>query len=97
MLNNSALDPWLPLDVPRDILYDGARVAALLDLRQIIGARTPYEFHGTRRDAAEMGMPSMGYNLLLCRYHIILVHAILMFLFYHIVKLYYIIVYYIVV
>ena len=31
---------WLPLDVPRDILYDGARVAALLDIRQMIGART---------------------------------------------------------
>lgn len=41
LLNNSEqLDPWLPLDVPRDILYDGARVAALLDIRQIIGARS---------------------------------------------------------
>ena len=40
LLNNSSLDPWLPLDVPRDILYDGARVAALLDIRQMIGART---------------------------------------------------------
>lgn len=40
LLNNSSLDPWLPLDVPRDILYDGARVAALLDIRQMIGARS---------------------------------------------------------
>ncbi|CAE7940167.1 metH, partial [Symbiodinium necroappetens] len=40
LLNNSAPEPWLPLDVPRDILYDGARVAALLDIRQMIGARS---------------------------------------------------------
>lgn len=33
-------EPWLPLDVPRDILYDGARIAALLDIRQMIGARS---------------------------------------------------------
>lgn len=37
LLNNAAEEPWLPLDVPRDILYDGARIVALLDVRQIIG------------------------------------------------------------
>lgn len=40
LLNNAEPEPWLPLDVPRDILYDGARVAALLDIRQMIGPRT---------------------------------------------------------
>jgi len=40
LLHNAALEPWLPLDVPRDILYDGARVAALLDIRQMIGPRS---------------------------------------------------------
>lgn len=38
LLNSSLLEPWLPLDVPRDILYDGARISALLDIRQMIGA-----------------------------------------------------------
>lgn len=41
LLNHSVPSPWLPLsDVPRDILYDGARIAALLDIRQMIGPRT---------------------------------------------------------
>mmetsp|Transcript_93826 Transcript_93826/g.292103 ORF Transcript_93826/g.292103 Transcript_93826/m.292103 type:complete len:509 (+) Transcript_93826:159-1685(+) len=40
LLNNTVPEPWLPLDVPRDILYDGARVAALLDIRQMIGPRS---------------------------------------------------------
>jgi len=40
LLHNVPSEPWLPLDVPRDILYDGARVAALLDIRQMIGPRT---------------------------------------------------------
>jgi len=40
LLNNAVPEPWMPLDVPRDILYDGARVAALLDIRQMIGSRT---------------------------------------------------------
>jgi len=40
LLNNAVSEPWLPLDVPRDILYDGARIAALLDIRQMIGARS---------------------------------------------------------
>lgn len=40
LLNNSVPEPWLPLDVPRDILYDGARVSALLDIRQMIGPRS---------------------------------------------------------
>uniref|UniRef100_A0A7S0BC65 PCIF1 WW domain-containing protein n=1 Tax=Pyrodinium bahamense TaxID=73915 RepID=A0A7S0BC65_9DINO len=40
LLNNALPEPWLPLDVPRDILYDGARVAALLDIRQMIGPRS---------------------------------------------------------
>lgn len=40
LLNNAMPEPWLPLDVPRDILYDGARVAALLDIRQMIGPRS---------------------------------------------------------
>lgn len=40
LLNNASPEPWLPLDVPRDILYDGARVAALLDIRQMIGPRS---------------------------------------------------------
>merc|ERR1719401_953620 len=40
LLNNAEPQLWLPLDTPRDILYDGARVAALLDIRQMIGART---------------------------------------------------------
>mmetsp|Transcript_62204 Transcript_62204/g.161342 ORF Transcript_62204/g.161342 Transcript_62204/m.161342 type:complete len:460 (-) Transcript_62204:1018-2397(-) len=39
LLHNSIPEPWLPLDVPRDILYDGARVAALLDIRQMIGGK----------------------------------------------------------
>jgi len=39
-LNHAPPEPWLPLDVPRDILYDGARVAALLDIRQLIGPRS---------------------------------------------------------
>eukprot|EP00929_Paragymnodinium_shiwhaense_P003939 TRINITY_DN10465_c0_g1_i9.p1 TRINITY_DN10465_c0_g1~~TRINITY_DN10465_c0_g1_i9.p1 ORF type:complete len:708 (+),score=61.71 TRINITY_DN10465_c0_g1_i9:266-2389(+) len=38
LVNSATPEPWLPLDVPRDILYDGARVAALLDIRQLIGA-----------------------------------------------------------
>eukprot|EP00927_Polykrikos_kofoidii_P085235 TRINITY_DN920_c0_g1_i1.p1 TRINITY_DN920_c0_g1~~TRINITY_DN920_c0_g1_i1.p1 ORF type:complete len:917 (-),score=149.72 TRINITY_DN920_c0_g1_i1:137-2887(-) len=40
LLNNAIPEPWLPLDVPRDILYDGARIAALLDIRQLIGAKS---------------------------------------------------------
>jgi len=40
LLNNALPEPWLPLDVPRDVLYDGARVAALLDIRQMIGPRS---------------------------------------------------------
>jgi len=40
LLNNAVVEPWLPTDVPRDILYDGARVAALLDIRQMIGPRS---------------------------------------------------------
>lgn len=40
LLNNALPEPWLPLDVPRDILYDGARIAALLDIRQMIGPRS---------------------------------------------------------
>jgi len=40
LLNNAQPEPWLPLDIPRDILYDGARVAALLDIRQMIGPRS---------------------------------------------------------
>jgi len=40
LLNNASPEPWLPMDVPRDILYDGARVAALLDIRQMIGPRS---------------------------------------------------------
>lgn len=39
LLNNTTPEPWLPLDVPRDILYDGARIAALLDIRQLIGSQ----------------------------------------------------------
>lgn len=39
LLNGAAAEPWLPLEIPRDILYDAARVAALLDIRQMIGAR----------------------------------------------------------
>jgi len=40
LLNNIPAEPWLPLDVPRDILYDGARIAALHDIRQMIGSRS---------------------------------------------------------
>lgn len=40
LLNKCQPEPWLPLDIPRDILYDGARVAALLDIRQIIGSKS---------------------------------------------------------
>lgn len=40
LLNNASPEPWLPLDMPRDILHDAARIAALLDIRQLIGART---------------------------------------------------------
>jgi len=40
LLHNATPEPWLPLDMPRDILYDGARVAALLDIRHMIGPRT---------------------------------------------------------
>jgi len=39
LLHNSVPEPWLPLDIPRDVLYDGARVAALLDIRQMIGGK----------------------------------------------------------
>lgn len=39
-LHGAEPGPWLPLETPRDILYDGARVAALLDIRQLIGPRT---------------------------------------------------------
>lgn len=38
LLNNADPEPWLPLNTPRDILHDAARVAALLDIRQMIGA-----------------------------------------------------------
>lgn len=38
LLNDTVPQTWLPLsDMPRDILYDGARIAALLDIRQMIG------------------------------------------------------------
>mmetsp|Transcript_18380 Transcript_18380/g.50435 ORF Transcript_18380/g.50435 Transcript_18380/m.50435 type:complete len:764 (+) Transcript_18380:316-2607(+) len=40
LIHNVTPEPWLPHDVPRDILYDGARVAALLDIRQLIGAKS---------------------------------------------------------
>lgn len=40
LMNDALPEPGLPLDVPRDILHDGARVAALLDIRQMIGARS---------------------------------------------------------
>jgi len=40
LLHNVVPEPWLPHDVPRDILYDAARVAALLDIRQMIGPRS---------------------------------------------------------
>ncbi|CAK9061568.1 DNA-directed RNA polymerase IV subunit 1 (DNA-directed RNA polymerase D subunit 1) (AtNRPD1a) (Nuclear RNA polymerase D 1a) (Protein RNA-DIRECTED DNA METHYLATION DEFECTIVE 3) (Protein SILENCING DEFECTIVE 4) (Protein SILENCING MOVEMENT DEFICIENT 2) (RNA polymerase IV subunit 1a) (POL IV 1a) [Durusdinium trenchii] len=39
-LLNAGDEPWLPMDLPRDLLCDGARVAALLDIRQMIGARS---------------------------------------------------------
>lgn len=39
LLHHAPPEPWLPLDVPGDILHDGARVAALLDIRQLIGSR----------------------------------------------------------
>ena len=38
--NGAPSEPWLPGDIPRDILCDGARVAALLDIRQMIGPRS---------------------------------------------------------
>lgn len=40
LLNGAPSEPWLPGDIPRDILCDGARVAALLDIRQMIGPRS---------------------------------------------------------
>jgi len=39
LLHKGIPEPWMPLDTPRDILYDAARVVAILDIRQIIGAR----------------------------------------------------------
>ena len=38
--NGAPEEPWLPGDLPRDVLWDGARVAALLDIRQMIGPRS---------------------------------------------------------
>mmetsp|Transcript_27760 Transcript_27760/g.64135 ORF Transcript_27760/g.64135 Transcript_27760/m.64135 type:complete len:589 (-) Transcript_27760:184-1950(-) len=40
LLNNVTPAPWMPLDVSRDILYDAARVAAILDIRQMMGSRS---------------------------------------------------------
>lgn len=40
LLNGAPEEPWLPGDLPRDVLWDGARVAALLDIRQMIGPRS---------------------------------------------------------
>lgn len=38
LLHKAKPTPWLPMDLPRDVLYDGARVAALLDIRHMIGS-----------------------------------------------------------
>ena len=38
--NGAPAEPWLPGDLPRDFLWDAARVAALLDIRQMIGPRS---------------------------------------------------------
>mmetsp|Transcript_57494 Transcript_57494/g.136763 ORF Transcript_57494/g.136763 Transcript_57494/m.136763 type:complete len:611 (-) Transcript_57494:126-1958(-) len=40
LLNNATWEPWMPLEVSRDILYDAARVTALLDIRQMMGSRS---------------------------------------------------------
>lgn len=61
LLNPKDEEPWLPLDEPRDVLYDGARVAALLDIRQMLGAHNEpqerlthilmdHDLHPNRRD-----------------------------------------------
>lgn len=75
LLNNATPEPWLPLDIPRDILYDGARVAALLDIRQMIGPRTEpqerlthilmdYDLHPGRGDYLIPGHDSPLWNTL---------------------------------
>jgi len=38
LLNKSPQGPFRPSDTPRDILFDAARIAALLDIRQMIGS-----------------------------------------------------------
>lgn len=38
-----AVPTWTKANIPRDVWYDGARVAALLDIRQMIGAETEHQ------------------------------------------------------
>lgn len=48
MLNTISPEAWMPLSMPRDILYDAARIACLLDVRQIIGVNNEAQEHLTR-------------------------------------------------
>lgn len=75
LLNDRMPEAGLPLDVPADILHDGARIAALLDIRQMIGPRSEpqermthilmdHDLSTTRRDYLIPGPESPLWNTL---------------------------------
>lgn len=61
--NGAPEEPWLPGDLPRDVLWDGARVAALLDIRQMIGPRSePQDLDGPWSSEAHRVATSSGFQ-----------------------------------
>lgn len=75
LLNNADPEFWLPLEAPRDILFDASRVCALLDVRQMIGSNNEpqecltkilidYDLHPMRGDYLIPGPDSPLWNRL---------------------------------